>query len=274
MFNVLISANSTAWESDGRLEFDATRFLEASETEAKEISAADPKTLKCLERITTILLYENVVTKRSRSIVRVGQMHDVQSDGTKITFRFAESGRIRRGQFEKIRYRLNISRWEMNRTHWAVKDGDVPQDVLALMTSTPKKYDVVLSFAGEDRAYVEQVALWLEARGVVVFYDRFEEANLWGKDLAEYFDGVYRKQARYCVMFASRHYAEKLWTRHERRSALAKALEARSEYVLPVRIDDTEIPGLRPTIAYQDLRKITHEVLGELILQKLGRAKR
>ena len=72
-------------------------------------------------------------------------------------------------------------------------------------------------------------------------------------------------------MFISRHYAEKVWTKHERRSALARALEERVEYVLPARFDDTEIPGLRPTIHYQDLRNLTPVQLGDLILQKLGR---
>lgn len=42
-------------------------------------------------------------------------------------------------------------------------------------------YEVVLSFAGEDRAYVENVAEFLIARGVSVFYDRYEEVTLWGK---------------------------------------------------------------------------------------------
>ena len=45
------------------------------------------------------------------------------------------------------------------------------------------KYHVALSFAGEDRTYVEKVALQLQAEGVDVFYDKFEEADLWGKDL-------------------------------------------------------------------------------------------
>ena len=37
------------------------------------------------------------------------------------------------------------------------------------------KYHVALSFAGEDRSYVEKVAKQLESHGVDVFYDRFEE---------------------------------------------------------------------------------------------------
>jgi len=272
MFNVLISSKPKAWESEQRLEMDADRFLEHSDRAAKDISAKDPKSLKRLERIPTFLVYENVVRARARSIVRLGQIHDIQEERSLMTFKFAETGRIQRRKFESIRHRLDVSDWQMNRTHWAVKEGDVPQDILAMITPTPRKYDVVLSFAGEDRKYVEKVASSLEEQGIVVFYDEYEEATLWGKDLAEYFDSIYRKQGRFCVMFASRHYATRLWTRHERRSALARALEAHGEFVLPARFDDTEIPGLRPTIAYQDLRKMGPGKLAELIRQKLGRA--
>jgi len=41
-----------------------------------------------------------------------------------------------------------------------------------------EKYDIALSFAGENRAYVEEVAAGLKAAGVKVFYDAFEKANL------------------------------------------------------------------------------------------------
>jgi len=40
-----------------------------------------------------------------------------------------------------------------------------------------QKYHVALSFAGEDRAYVEKVATCLKAEGVSVYYDRFEECS-------------------------------------------------------------------------------------------------
>ena len=44
----------------------------------------------------------------------------------------------------------------------------------------PIEFDIALSFAGEDREYVDQVANLLRNAGVKVFYDLFEEANLWG----------------------------------------------------------------------------------------------
>jgi len=131
-------------------------------------------------------------------------------------------------------------------------------------------YEIVLSFAGEDREYVERVAAYLRENHVRCFYDRYEEATLWGKDLVEHLDKVYRS-ARYCVIFISSHYADKVWTNHERRSALARAVEEKGEYILPARFDDTEIPGIRHSIGYVNLRTKEPEAFGNLILQKLGR---
>ncbi len=94
---------------------------------------------------------------------------------------------------------------------------------------TTKEYDVALSFAGEDRAYVDMVADQLRARGVSVFYDRYEEADLWGKDLYTHLIEVYMKRARYTLMFISIHYKAKVWTNHERKAAQARALQESGE---------------------------------------------
>lgn len=89
---------------------------------------------------------------------------------------------------------------------------------------SPDKFEIVLSFAGEDREFVEKVAEGLTQKGVSLFYDRYHKATLWGKDLYEHLDLVYGGDARYCVMFISKFYAEKVWTNHERRSAFAAAI--------------------------------------------------
>jgi len=131
-------------------------------------------------------------------------------------------------------------------------------------------YDVALSFAGEDRDYVDQIAKMLHTLGARVFYDKYESTDLWGKDLYAHLDDVYRKRSKYCVIFVSAAYGRKLWTSHERQSAQARAFESAGEYVLPVRFDDTEIPGLRPTTGYLDLRKMSPDDLVRAILQKVG----
>jgi hypothetical protein len=136
--------------------------------------------------------------------------------------------------------------------------------------SDQTSFDVCLSFAGEQRSYVEMVARGLKEGGYRVFYDADEKAKLWGKNLAEHFDYVYRQASRVCVMFISAEYAEKPWTTHERRSALARALEE-DEYVLPARFDDTELPGLQPTIGYIDLTQFAPGSLVDLLTEKLGK---
>lgn len=131
-------------------------------------------------------------------------------------------------------------------------------------------YDVCLSFAGEDRRYVGEVADILRSKGVRVFYDTYEQVDLWGKDLYVHLDDVYRYAARYCVVFVSAPYATKIWTNHERQSAQARALTEHSEYVLPARFDDTPIPGLRPTVGFIDLRINTPAEFAEIVRKKIG----
>lgn len=132
--------------------------------------------------------------------------------------------------------------------------------------------EVALSFAGEERPYVEKVATALRSAGVGVFYDDFAKPDLWGADLAAHFHEIYGRKAEFVVVFASRHYASKAWPSHELRAALERQLAGDFGRILPARFDDTRIPGLPSTIGHIDLRAVSPEQLAELILQKLGRA--
>jgi hypothetical protein len=76
-------------------------------------------------------------------------------------------------------------------------------------------FDVAISFAGEDREYVKEIAVLLKQRGIPTFYDEDHLAEMWGEDLVEYLDDVYRKRSRYAVVFLSRHYVSKAWPSHE-----------------------------------------------------------
>lgn len=132
------------------------------------------------------------------------------------------------------------------------------------------QYDVALSFAGEDRMTADSLAHSMKAASLNVFFDDFEKANLWGKDLFTTLHEVYSQQARYCIMLISKAYAEKVWTVHERRAAQERALNERdNEYLLPIRIDDTPLPGLPRTIAYLDASMGAEKITG-LFLEKLA----
>lgn len=93
---------------------------------------------------------------------------------------------------------------------------------------------------------------------------------MWGKDLYTHLQDTYKNAARYCILFISKHYAKKVWTNHERKSAQARAIKQNAEYILPARFDNTEIHGLLDTIGYIDLRKITPSKIANMIQSKVG----
>src|SRR5688572_15273928 len=117
------------------------------------------------------------------------------------------------------------------------------------------EYDVALSFAGEDRAFAEEFAKLLTAKKIRVFYDEHEADDLWGKDLIAHLADLYQNKARFCVMFISKHYPLKRWTRFEQEHIQARAFRDTNEYILPIRIDDTKVPGIAETRGYRDIRE-------------------
>jgi GTPase SAR1 family protein len=131
------------------------------------------------------------------------------------------------------------------------------------------EFDVTLSFAGEQREYVERVASILARKGLKVFYDRFEQSQMWGENLIEYFQEVYYSKAKFCIMFISNDYLRKMWPVHERRSATARDLEEFGRYILPVIFEDVDVPGLDKYKGYLDARKCSPEYIAEMFLEKL-----
>ena len=75
------------------------------------------------------------------------------------------------------------------------------------------------------------------------FYDADEQIDLWGKYLAEELPLIYGEQAAAVVIFVSAEYAAREWTRLERRTALARAVRERREYVLPAGSMTRPFPG-------------------------------
>jgi glucokinase len=131
------------------------------------------------------------------------------------------------------------------------------------------EFDVVLSYASEDRPYVRRVADSLAAHGVSFFYDEFEKTLLWGTELPETFNDIFAGRARFAVAFISAHYVNKPWPMHEGRSILDKALVEHRTYFLPVKLDDSNLPGLRRTVGYVDARSTGPEELANMIADKL-----
>jgi hypothetical protein len=148
-------------------------------------------------------------------------------------------------------------------------DARSPARMRTLDAALPSNFDVAISFAGTERAPAQRLAEILQAAGFAVFYDDFYPEHLWGKNLTAFFDEIYRKKARFCVILVSNEYKIRIWTNHEFRSAQARALDLKGEeYILPIRIDDTDLDGLPPTIGYVPIA-MGIEQIADLLIRKL-----
>lgn len=132
--------------------------------------------------------------------------------------------------------------------------------------TTAANFDVAISFAGTERNFAEELAVKVRAAGFHVFYDAFFPEELWGKNLGELFHDIYSKSSRYCVIFVSNEYLNREWTVHERRSAQERMLKEKgNEYILPIKVEDVELPGIPSTIGYLPITAGIDDIADTLI---------
>ncbi len=97
--------------------------------------------------------------------------------------------------------------------------------------------------------------------------------NCGEEDLIDHLVNIYSRKARYCVLFISQNYPLKKWTKVERMAAQERALRDANEYILPLKLDDTQVPGIAETTGFRDLREHPMEDIVNLLEQKLMKAK-
>lgn len=131
------------------------------------------------------------------------------------------------------------------------------------------KYDVALSFAEEDREIAKKLANALREKEIEVFYDKFYKSDLWGKNLADYFQESYGRRVRFVIPLVSKYYPIKDGANFEFSVAVDEAKRRKNEFLLPVRLDDTKILGLPYNIGYLDFNKEKIEGIVKCIVEKL-----
>jgi hypothetical protein len=264
MFNLLVSAIVKGWENPHSMRMEKVRFLENTpEDPTIAFKLEDPSSLEKLQSLPTLLVYENIRKGGVASVVRYGFITKLKVAEKYLEFGFREEGRWKRAEVLKHATELGLSEGMMNRTHWAVRPYPLPPALLKKLNLT---YDVVLSFAGPDRPYVQKVADALAAEGIRYFYDFDNTAGLVGVHLTEFLHDIYSKKGAYCAMFISKHYVMRVWCRHERRAALDALLLRKTKYILPGRFDDTEVPGLSSSIGYISLEEHGPEEFARIII--------
>jgi TIR domain len=134
-------------------------------------------------------------------------------------------------------------------------------------------YDLAVSFAGEQRPYVDKFVTECKRRDLRVFYDLDKTVEFWGKSFIIEFRKVYGgSKPRYVVPFLSREYLAKPYPMDEFFVAIEQELQRGGGYVLPVVVGDVRIPPelLNPAIGFLRADQHTPEELAETMAAKVA----
>ena len=140
-----------------------------------------------------------------------------------------------------------------------------------------RKYRVALSFPGECRKFVEQVARHLahEFGRAAVFYDQFHRAKTSVINLDLLLQDIYEEQSDLVVFFLCAEYATKDWCGIEWRSirALMSRKDRSERSVMPVLLEDAHLDGFLEIDGCLDARDLSAKQVSAIILERLGHAK-
>ncbi|ATC32174.1 hypothetical protein CA606_07300 [Caulobacter vibrioides] len=133
MFNLIVSGNGETWEGSS-LTFSLDRFGEYAGEEGGSIDINTAEGLQALETMPTLLMYEVGASGPNVRTVRHGRLRNIVRRGGVLNFTFqpdAQHAYLPRADVLLAATELHIEPFEQHRTHWAIKDGDIPIDVLA-----------------------------------------------------------------------------------------------------------------------------------------------
>ncbi|HXA20282.1 MAG TPA: toll/interleukin-1 receptor domain-containing protein [Thermoanaerobaculia bacterium] len=139
----------------------------------------------------------------------------------------------------------------------------------ARRTQKGLQYDIAISYASEDSRIVGTVVRRLKAeKGLKVFFSPDYKVDLWGKDERE-FERIYGGGARVVVPFISKDYVRKEWPLREFRAAKRADKTRDYDSILPVRIDDSALTGLRRTVQYLSTQDHTATEIADGLIRRL-----
>lgn len=272
MYNLFVSSDEESWEGKPYfLEVNRCVREYTDTTITAQYGELTADNVNELRRHPCIFAYETACWKGPK----FGLLRDVTKRQGKARI---EYGIIELDNFltvndleEGLSFELDIANWEMNRTHWAVKDINLGKElrpkgiVLPPWTRTASKavditkheFDVALSFPGEIRDYIESVAVELER--IIgpdsYFYDNNYVSQLARPSLDVLLQDIYRKRSKLVVVFLCSYYQEKEWCGIEFRAIRDIIMEREHDRVMYVKMDDGQVDGVFKIDGYIDGQK-------------------
>lgn len=269
MYNLLVSG----WEKDWRGEpcvFDIPRCVSSSEYTDRQIverlGSLDRTAVAQLVQLPCIFAYE--AFRGLDPTFGVIREVTVRQGRARIEYELIPvQPFLTAADFAALEFALDIGNLEMNRTHWAVKSVQLAEELHAArgivlppwtrqatrtVDITKHNFDVGLSFPGEARELVAQVARELEARigPNTFFYDDNYVSQLARPSLDSLLQDIYRNRSKLIVVFLGEDYQRKNWCGVEFRAIREIIMAREDQRVMFVRVDDGTVDGVLRTDGY------------------------
>jgi hypothetical protein len=135
-----------------------------------------------------------------------------------------------------------------------------------------KRFSVALSFPGEHRSFVADIANSLaQTLGQPrVFYDAFYEAELARPNLDTYLQRIYHDDADLIVIFICEDYQNKEWCHLEARAIRDLIKQRRDDQIMFIRVDDGRVDGVFSVDGYVEAKGRPADKIAQLICQRLN----
>lgn len=286
MYNLLVSGNDKDWDGQpyiletGRC---VREYTDAAITE--KYGDFTQEEIDSIRRFPCIFAYEAGCKKDPK----FGIIRDItkRQGKVKIEYELMEIDIfISHSDIAEMLFELDISDWEMNRTHWAIKDVNLAKELSAKGVRLPSWarseskavditkhiFDVAFSFPGEVRGYVESIAAELEKEigPNSYFYDNNYKAQLARPSLDTLLQEIYSSRSKLIVVFLCEKYQEKEWCGIEFRAIKEIIMDRDHQKVMFIKMDEGKVDGIFKTDGYIDGRSDTPEKVAGYIQERVS----
>jgi len=261
-YHLVVSADAHAF-SGGQFEMPVGRCIEFTDRSLQDYFFRFGETrIDELLAFPALLAHEQGVTDAQVRLVRLTEIMR-RRDRVRARFESIDPQPLNYDQFCGLSFELDIDDFEHHRTHWAIKNVDLPEVLATAGIATPPAafplrpyvnlethvFQVALSFPGEDRDLVQDIASRLVQRlgPNACFYDFHYQAFLARPSLDTLLQTIYRN-ARLTVVFLSENYERKRWCSGIEFRAIREIIANReNDRVMFIRTGDGPVAGVFDT---------------------------
>jgi hypothetical protein len=285
MYNLIVSADESSFGGEPFI-LDLSRCVrEYTDNNIMNLySSFKQNQINDIRRFPTIFCYERGI----RHNPKFGYIKDLTIRTTKVRIEYelvSLESFINYEQLEEMSFELDITGWELNRTHWAIKDVNLSKELYRKNIKLPDwvrdeskrvditkhKFDVAFSFPGEDREYVKDIAQELEKYigPNSYFYDNNYKAQLARPSLDLLLQDIYRNRAKLIIVFLSSKYQEKDWCGIEFKAVREIIMGRQNDKVMYIRMDNGDVDGVFRTDGYIDAKQHTIPEIAKYIVERV-----